>query len=263
MKPILVCAPRPLPKHLILPAAELAIRLNPANRPHPVVLSALGPAPTRERIAIVTNKRWHTNGVRLTVGFMWDAPSDLRARIIQQMNAWAKSANVKFTHTDGEAQVRIANLTDPPDMAGYWSYLGTEILNIPKEEPTMNLEGFSMDTPESEFVRVVRHETGLTLGFPHEHLRAELVNLIDPAKAIAYFEATQGWSEGEVRAQVLTPIEESSIIGNAVDAHSIMCYQIPGTITRDGKPILGGLDIDKSDYDFAAACYPKPPGSAL
>jgi len=56
-------------------------------------------------------------------------------------------------------------------MSGYWSYLGTDILHIPKNRPTMCLENFSMDTLESEYKRVVRHETGHTLGFPHEHMR--------------------------------------------------------------------------------------------
>jgi hypothetical protein len=37
-----------------------------------------------------------------------------------------------------------------------------------------------------------------------------------------------------------------------------MCYQIPGSITKDGKPITGGVDIDKSDYAFAAKIYHKP-----
>ena len=68
-----------------------------------------------------------------------------------------------------------------------------------------------METPESEFHRVVRHETGHTLGFPHEHMRRELVDKIDRRKAIAFFEETQGWSEQEVIQQVLTPIEESSL----------------------------------------------------
>jgi subtilisin family serine protease len=35
-----------------------------------------------------------------------------------------------------------------------------------------------------------------------------------------------------------------------------MCYQIPGSITKDGEPIVGGLDIDPSDFSFAATIYP-------
>jgi hypothetical protein len=64
--------------------------------------------------------------------------------------------------------------------------------------------------------------------------------------------------EQEVIAQVLTPIEESSLIGTAhADPNSIMCYQIPGSITKSGQPIPGGKDIDAQDFAFAGKIYPK------
>ena len=60
------------------------------------------------------------------------------------------------------------------------------------------------------------------------------------------------------RQQVLTPIEEGSLLGTAhADPNSIMCYQIPGTITKSGQPIIGGTDIDPSDFAFMATIYPK------
>ena len=96
--------------------------------------------------------------------------------------------------------------------------------------------------------------------------RKEIVGRIIPDKAIAYFGRTQGWSPAEVRQQVLTPIEESTIRGTAhADPNSIMCYQIPGSLTKDGNPIIGGRDIDAQDYSFAALIYPttkkpKPSG---
>lgn len=122
----------------------------------------------------------------------------------------------------------------------------------------MNLDSFTMSTSESEYKRVVRHETGHTLGFPHEHMRKQLVAKIDEAKAIEYFGRTQGWSPDEVREQVLTPLEQSSLIATAsADANSIMCYQLPGAVTKDGQPILGGLDIDKWDREFIALIYPR------
>jgi hypothetical protein len=88
-------------------------------------------------------------------------------------------------------------------------------------------------------------------------MRRALVKLIDPDKAIAYFQRMDGWSAQETREQVLTPIEESSLLGTRADPRSIMCYQIPGSITKNGKPIIGGLDIDRTDYAFAAKIYPK------
>ncbi len=257
MKQILVCTPKRLPEELLVAAARTAVDINPLNHPplHRLTRVLAEFRPTPERIAVVTTKYWGIGGVRLTVGFLDSPPADLRKRILQHMNAWSASANVKFVETRTNPQVRIARVGG--EMGGYWSYLGTDILHIPKNEQTMNLEEFTMRTPESEYHRVVRHETGHTLGFPHEHMRKALVDRIDPEKAIEYFERTQGWSEQEVRQQVLTPLEESSLLGTKPDPKSIMCYQIPGSLTKDGKPIIGGKDIDASDAKFAASIYPK------
>jgi hypothetical protein len=122
----------------------------------------------------------------------------------------------------------------------------------------MNLQGFTMNTPESEYRRVIRHEAGHTLGCPHEHMRQALVARIDPAKAYEYFRRTQGWDKQTVDQQVLTPLNEQSLMGTAADQTSIMCYQLPGSITRDGQPILGGMDINQTDYAFIGRIYPKP-----
>jgi hypothetical protein len=257
LKQIIVCTPKRLPQELLIPAARTAAQINPLNYPplHRLTRVLRDFKPTPERIAVVTTKYWGVGGVRLTVGFMDNPPADLRKRIIQHMNAWGATANVKIVETGTDPQIRVAR--EGGQNGGYWSYLGTDILHIPKNQQTMNLEEFSMSTPESEYHRVVRHEMGHTLGFPHEHMRKALVDKIDPAKAIEYFGRTQGWSEEEVRQQVLTPLEESSLLGNTPDPRSIMCYQIPGIITKDGKPIIGGKDIDTSDSSFAAKIYPK------
>ncbi len=249
------CTPKVLEDNLLVPAARIAREHNAANMP-PMehIYAHTGMEPTEEFIAVVTSKYWKTDGVRLTVGFMDNPPKALRTRILSHMNAWNKTANVQFVESDTDPQVRISR-----GKGGYWSYLGTDILLIDKDKQTMNLEGFTMKTPDSEFHRVVRHETGHTLGCPHEHMRKKLVDRIDPAKAIKYFGATQGWSPEQVRRQVLTPLDPSTIKATSVaDENSIMCYHIPGGLTKDGKPILGGTDIDASDYAFMGKVYPKP-----
>jgi astacin (peptidase family M12A) len=257
----IVCKPKMLPEDLWISAAEVASDINPANHAQIDRLMSVLPGyvPQPMHLAALTTRFWHNGGVKLTVGFIDDAPSDLRARILTHMNAWSKTANIEFVETKADAQVRIARIMD-----GYWSFLGTEILSIPADKPTMNLQAFTMKTDESEFHRVVRHETGHTCGFIHEHMRRELVEKIDVDKAIAFYQDTQGWSPDVTRKQVLTPIEESSLRGTAyADPNSIMCYQIPGSITIDGKPIIGGLDIDDLDYTFAAKLYPKPGAAPL
>jgi hypothetical protein len=114
-----------------------------------------------------------------------------------------------------------------------------------------------MSYPEREYRRVVRHEAGHTLGFPHEHMRKVLVDRIDPEKAYVYFLETQGWPRDVVDDQVLTPLGPNTIIGTEPDEDSIMCYQLPGEITRDGEPIRGGSDINQTDAVFAGTIYPK------
>ena len=115
-----------------------------------------------------------------------------------------------------------------------------------------------MTTSEREFKRVIRHEAGHTLGFPHEHMRRQLIARLDREKTYEYFLRTQGWDRATVDAQVLTPLEERSIFGTLhADQDSIMCYQLPGSITRDGRPIRGGTDINRLDYAFCGSIYPR------
>jgi hypothetical protein len=246
-----------LPRELWVPAAERAIRVNAYNgaRIHQLSMVMPGFRPTKEHLAAVAMKYWRVGGVHLTVGFLDDPEPALRARILGHMNAWGATANVQFVESDESPQVRIARTAGD----GHWSYVGTDVLSIAADEPTMNLDSFSMDTPESEYRRVVRHETGHTMGFPHEHMRQQLVARVDRDKAIRYYGATQGWDEQTVIDQVLTPIEDVQLLETpSPDENSIMCYQIPSSITIDGQPILGGTDIDPIDAEFAALLYPPP-----
>jgi hypothetical protein len=252
---MLACTPKTLPKRLLMKAAETAVKIYPVNAPAFGPLADVAPDLPLDplHIAVLTSKYWGPAARRLTVSFMESTPANLRARIISHMNAWTQTAGISFIETQGTGDVRISRGSE-----GYWSYLGTDIRLIPRNRPTMNLQGFTMNTSESEYNRVVRHETGHTLGFPHEHMRKALVERIDPAKAYEYLRQTQGWEPRMVDQQVLSPLDERSIMGTPADQTSIMCYQLPGSITRDGKPILGGVDINQTDYAFAGGIYPKP-----
>jgi hypothetical protein len=257
---IILCRPKSLPLEALDVARRRAVLINPANaaEERTVARTPVGRRGGPRRIAVVVARKWPKAGVKLTVSFLDDAKSDLRKRILLHMNAWGKQANVRFVQTAGGGKVRISRLDSPPDMAGYWSYIGTEILEVPKDEPTLNLEGFTMRMSESEFTRVVRHEAGHTLGFEHEHMRSDIVQLIDRDKAIEFYEEDQGWPPEEVEAQVLTPLKKKSLMGTTEsDPVSIMCYHLPAAIMKNHKAVRGGVDINPRDHTFAASLYPK------
>jgi len=250
------CTIKVLPEDQRAPAAATAIGINPANAPAVDALRAAAPGVVipPAHLALLTAKYWGAKGVRLTVGFLDNPPADLRARIVLHMNAWGQWSNVRFVESATNPQVRIARVSD-----GYWSYLGTDVLHIPANQSTMNLDGFTMNTADSEFYRVVRHETGHTLGFPHEHMRQEIIDRIDQEKAIQSFMASQGWTRQQVIDQVLTPLANSALIATAqADVHSIMCYWLPASIMKDGIAVDGGTDIDAQDAQFASTVYPGP-----
>src|SRR5882724_8056937 len=122
----LVCTPKSLPRSRLVEAAHRARAINPTNHPPIEHLArvARGLSPTPMRIAVLTTKYWGAAGVKLTVGFLDSPAADLRKRILSHMNAWAKTANVTFTESRLEPQVRIAR--DGGANGGYWSYLGTD-----------------------------------------------------------------------------------------------------------------------------------------
>lgn len=239
------CRLKSPPRSEMIAAAARAIAINPANRP-------LLPA-TPDQLVALTAKYWGAGGVRLTVDVIDSTASDIKNKILGHMNAWGQWGNVVFVLDPVDPQVRIAR-----EGTDLWSYLGVDILSIPRSEATMNLGGFTMRTSDAECKRVIPHETGHTAGFPHEHLRAEIIEKLDRGRTIAWGRSYLGWSEQAVIHNILTPLSAGSVMGSPnADEDSVMCYQLPGSITKDGKPIRGGLVISPTDAEAVAKLYPK------
>jgi hypothetical protein len=253
-----ICRPVSLPDHMIEDAARVAIHHNPQNGVNVaslnVHLPAMAQMMTPYHLAVMTGKNWKP-GTVILVGFMESGtPQAVRDKVLSHMSAWSTSANISFREVRGgeSPMIRVSFRGD-----GYYSYIGTDNLSVPPNQLTMSLQGFDAGMPESEWRRVVRHETGHALGFPHEHSRKQIIELLDPAGTLRYFQQTQAWSPQMIQEQILTPISEASIMGTPnAETDSIMCYQFPGACTRSGQPIPGGLDITPDDYAFAAKVYP-------
>lgn len=235
--------------------AQRAIEINPYNAP---ILSSVidnEPPSTPLRIALTT-KWWGSDKKKFTFSFMSTVKKAAADKIQNFANRWKTSpCAIEFAWTNdvNAADFRLAFEAD-----GYWSYIGTDCSSIAKNQHTMNLQGMGVSTfSDSEGLRVIPHEFGHALGMPHEHSRPEIVALLDPTKTIKVFKRDQGWSEADIRAQVLTPIPQSSLHAfTAPDQTSIMCYWFTGECTKDGKPIVGGFDLSTLDKQLAAKMWP-------
>jgi hypothetical protein len=251
------CTVKTLPPELSVEAARVAVDIYPANAPPLAQFASTIPGDESDviympqRIAALTDRYWGPKPRVIPVQFL-DGPDAATARmILEHANAW--DCGITFVESRAEGVVRI---TRGP--GGFWSYLGTDVKMV--SGPTMNLQGFTSRTSPAEYRRVVTHEFGHTLGFPHEHMRRELVSRLHREKTISYFARTQGWSRRDVELQVLTPLDEASVMGTPADEDSVMCYQLPGSITIDGRPIPGGDDLTATDLAFVDAIYPLPAG---
>jgi hypothetical protein len=265
------CVLRQLPDEELLAAARTAVEMNPANAPKPEGVAALLSLiaahlfpeldeeerpelePEPQHIAILTQKYWGPGGKVIPTYFLDTQDSTLKNRLLESFNSW--DDNVKWVESSlGNSLARIARQRGD----GYWSYLGTDYQHIGRNQPTMNLDSWSLSMPQSEWLRVPPHEAGHGRGFPHEHMRRELVDRLDEEKTVAYFWQFQRWNRQQVYAQVLTSLDERSIMATAPDQDSEMCYMLPASITKDGQPIRGGTKIDATDYAFAQKMYPRP-----
>jgi hypothetical protein len=257
------CRVARLPGRELMAAAQTAVEENPVNRPNVMVASAGADFIEPARLAALTGKFWGPKPRTFGVSFVENTTAAMRDRILFYANKWSLYGNKVFAWSQSGGEIRLSR-----GRGGFWSFLGTDNLHVAAREQTMNLEGFTLKTPAAECDRVITHEFGHFLGFPHEHLRQGVIRRIDSAKAIVYFRRTQGWDEETTRSNVLSAVSESAlIVTGPPDENSVMGYWLPGEIMVDGKPFPGGNGISELDKQFVATIYPKaepppPPAGA-
>jgi hypothetical protein len=213
------------------------------NRPHRAL--ALGDP---MRAILVIRKMW-PNGSTLGVRFMGGTHQQ-QALAQEQAGWWSEHANLNFDFNDAaDAQMRIS--FDPSD--GAWSYVGTDCLNIPKNQATMNL-GFQDGGTSG-------HEFGHAIGLGHEHQ--------NPAGGIEWNEDVvirdlagppNFWTPEQTRHNVIQKYSLDQINGTGFDPDSIMLYAFPGSWTKTGRGTHANEVLSQLDRAFITSALAYPPG---
>jgi serralysin len=205
------------------------------------------------KMAVIRGKRWKA-GMTLRVKFLEGDPA-IQKRVEEKAKDWENYANLKFDFvSDGDAHIRIAFQTD-----GSWSYLGTDALGIPQNEPTMNYGWLETDTPDEEYSRVVKHEFGHALGCIHEH-QNPAANIPWDREAVYryYMGSPNNWTREQVDHNLFARYSRNITNFTNLDPTSIMLYPIPAQFTLNRQAIgARNSDLSKVDKVFIQEQYPS------
>jgi hypothetical protein len=199
----------------------------------------------RTRAALLAAKRW-PNGTTLRVRFL-DGDTSQHDTVKRYAPQWFHVANLNIEFDDHpQAEIRIAFADD-----GAWSYIATDALNIPADQPTMNFGWLDEG--------VVLHEFGHALGLIHEHqnpaggIKWNRENVIRSLSGPPNF-----WDAATIEDNIFKKYDQDQLNGTAFDQKSIMLYSFPADWTQDGfhsDPNEVLSDIDRS-FIASDGAYP-------
>ena len=240
------CVDRYPAEEEVVRAAEIAIAEDSRNAPKDA------PGLSDRELALVTGKMWQ-NGRTLKVAFL-DGHDELRPRIEEIAKEWCDHANLVFDFGNhAEPDIRISF-----KMAGSWSYIGTDALTRPAEEPTMNYGWLTPESGESAIQRVVLHEFGHALGCIHEHQNPEGGIPWDVDKVYEYYEGEPNfWPRAQTYRNLLQKYDHSETTATEFDPESIMLYPIPQEFTIGEFEVGWNTALSAMDREMIARMYPK------
>ncbi|WP_265939218.1 zinc metalloprotease [Bacillus thuringiensis] len=248
-QPLNHCVQMYLPDDQVIEATRLAIQENPDNAPDTDELSA--DSIDSFEMALVIGKKWR-NGRTLRVRFLDGEPA-VHEKIKRYANEWSRYANLKFTFgNDPDAEIRISLQAG----GGFWSYIGTDNLSVPKSETTMCLEGFNSNTTETEISPVVLHQFGHVLGLGEEHHNPENTIPWDKEAVYRYYRERLGWSPEMVDLQVLAKLDPRGTAHTPHDPKSIMQFPVPNELTIGDYEIGWNTTLSEVDKRFIGQMYP-------
>ena len=227
----------------------------------------------RQRLIIMLGKKW-VNETILHYYF-FNRPEDGRTVGINQWRPWATSEaemnvvrqafqkwrdigiGLKFVEVDSpdEAEIRIG--FERGD--GAWSYLGRDVLNIGRDQRTMNF-GWDL-TRQAQEIDTAIHEIGHTLGFPHEHQNPN-AGIVWNEEAV--YDALAGypnyWSRETTYHNIIRKIQPDLVQGSSWDANSIMHYPFEAGLIEHPEEYRQGISptpgLSERDKQWVQQFYP-------
>ena len=241
-----VCVDRVLPDSWESAAQKWAAAENPENTGSAIPMPA--------SMAVVRSRKWQP-GRTLRVKFIGGAPA-----VRQKVFFWAKHyeqfANIKFEQVTDSADAEIRIAFEPTE--GSWSYVGTDILTVPRNLPTMNFGWLTPTSSDQDYSSVVLHEFGHALGCIHEHQSP--AGGIPWDKDVVYRDLSgppNRWSKAQIDANMFTQYNQNQTQFTDLDPASIMMYSFPSAWTGGKLATRWNTVLSPVDKSYIAAMYPR------
>lgn len=206
--------------------------------------------PSSEELAMW--KTWQA-GQELRIRFL-DGSNELHARVEAVAREWLNHANLIFTFGNfPKSEIRVTFTG-----SNYSSLVGTDAQSKGQNQHTLRLGGFTMDTADELFRRVVLHEFGHAIGCIHEQSSPASHIPWDEEKVIKHYaDEPNFWSEAKTRKNVLKRYaRDEGIEFTEHDPCSIMQYPVPKELTVGGFEIGWNNELSDLDKSFVAQMYP-------
>lgn len=221
------------------------------------------PAASSERAGLLirTGNKW-VNGTKLRYYFFedsfWGTGTDQKDLVRQAFEIWEDvRIGIRFEEVSSASDAEIRIGFQPGD--GYWSYIGTYVLNIGQLERTMN---FGSDlTQDSRGVDVPVHEIGHTLGFPHSHQNPFSGIVWNRQAVIDEFSGPpNNWPLPMIESNILTKLPRNFVEGSDWDPDSIMHYAFDAGLIVSPQQYQDGLypapGLSDTDKEQVRTFYP-------
>lgn len=176
-------------------------------------------------------------------------------------NEWTNYANLtfEFYFNPIAPPTRTEDGVSQPDTdiaIQFWAYGGGQS-HIGLNSRSVSRSGQpSMFLPQSGDRGVVLHEFGHALGLMHEHLNPVAGIQWNKDAVYQYYATVHNWGKEMVDNNVLAVLQAEQTNYTIFDRDSIMIYEIPKELTRNGFSVKSNQALSAVDKQFIAQIYP-------